>query len=164
MNRSINFKYYTKSVLSAFFILLFLSSIYAQARFNHPELKWKTFETAHFKIHYHEGAEWTANQSADIAEAIYGSVTSFYDFEPDSKTDLVIKDSDDFSNGAAYYYDNKIEIWATPLDFLLRGNHSWLRDVITHEFTHIVSLQKAMKYPRNFPGAYFQVIDYEDEK
>ena len=164
MNRSINFKYYKRSALSALFMLLFLSSIYAQARFNHPELKWKTFETAHFKIHYHEGSEWTANQSADIAEAIYGPVTSFYDFEPDSKTDLVIKDSDDFSNGAAYYYDNKIEIWATPLDFLLRGNHSWLRDVITHEFTHIVSLQKAMKYPRNFPGAYFQVIDYEDEK
>ncbi len=158
------FKYYTKSALSVFFMLSFLSSIYAQARFNHPELKWKTFETAHFKINYHEGAEWTANQSADIAEAIYGSVTRFYHYEPDSKTDLVIKDTDDFSNGAAYYYDNKIEIWATPLDFLLRGNHSWLRDVITHEFTHIVSLQKAMKYPRNFPAAYFQVIDYEDEK
>jgi len=141
-----------------------LGPLEAQERYNHPELKWLSFETEHFKIHYHEGAEWTAQETAHIAEAIYGPVTSLYDYEPDAKTHLYLKDYDDFSNGITYYYDNKIELWATPLDFLLRGNHSWLHDVITHEFTHIVTLQKAMKLPRSIPAAYFQVIDYEDEK
>jgi len=153
-----------------FFFLIF-SGIFIPAKvnaqfatYNHPELNWKSFETDHFEIHYHEGAEWTAWKSADIAEAVYGPVTSFYNYEPDQKTDLIIKDIGDNSNGAAYYYDNKIEIWATPLDYPLRGNHYWLLDVITHEFTHIVSLQKSMKYTRSIPGFYFQVIDYEDEK
>ncbi len=134
------------------------------ATYNHPELQWLSFETAHFEIHYHQGAEWTAWKSAEIAEAIYGPVTSFYNYKPKQKTDLVIKDIGDISNGAAYYYDNKIEIWATPLDYPLRGNHHWLLDVITHEFTHIVSLQKAMKFGLSVPGGYFQVLDYEDEK
>ncbi|MBN2600630.1 MAG: PD40 domain-containing protein [Candidatus Marinimicrobia bacterium] len=134
------------------------------ATYNHPELEWKTFETEHFEIHYHQGAEWTALKTAEIAESVYDPITSFYNYKPDQKTDLIIKDIGDISNGAAYYYDNKIEIWATPLDYPLRGNHHWLLDVISHEFAHIVSLAKSMKYSRSVPGFYFQVIDYEDEK
>jgi len=135
-----------------------------ESAYNHPELKWRSFETAHFRVHYHEGTDWTAQRTAEIAETVYEPVTKFYNYEPDDKTDLIIKDVDDISNGAAYYYDNKIEIWATPLDFPLRGNHDWLRDVLTHEFTHIVSLQKSMKYTRNLPAFYFQVLAYEKEK
>ncbi len=154
-----------KFFLFCWLLLGIFQGAFAQfSEFNHPELKWLTFETAHFKVHYHEGTEWTAYESARIAEAIYGPVTNFYNFAPREKTALIIKDTDDISNGAAYYYDNKIEIWATPLDFPMRGSHSWLRDVITHEFTHIVSLQKAMKFGRAIPGFYLQMIDYEKEK
>jgi len=135
-----------------------------QYGYNHPELKWYTIETEHFLVHYHNGAEWTAKRVAEIAEKIYKPVTEFYGYEPDSKTQLIIKDTDDYSNGAAYYYDNKILIWATPLDFILRGSHNWLWDVVTHEFTHIVSLQSSMKFSRKIPGMYFQVYSYEDEK
>ena len=146
-------------------LLFFFKLALAQfGEYNHPELEWQTFKTAHFKVHYHTGTEWTAREVAQIAEAIYGPVTSFYSFQPDNKTDLIIRDTDDISNGAAYYYDNKIEIWATPLDFPFRGNHSWLRDVVTHEFTHIVTLQKSMKFSRSVPGFYLQVLDYEKEK
>jgi len=144
--------------------MVLLCGVNGQVRYNHPELEWQTIETAHFELHYHQGAEWTARTSARIAETVYQPITEFFEYQPDEKTDLIIWDTDDISNGAAYYYDNKIDIWATPLDFLLRGNHNWLWDVIAHEFSHIVTLQKAMKYPRNFPAAYFQVIDYEDEK
>ncbi len=145
-------------------LFLPLSAQVQFATYNHPELDWKTFETEHFEVHYHQGAEWTAQKSAEIAESVYGPITSFYNYRPSQKTDLIIKDIGDNSNGAAYYYDNKIEIWATPLDYPLRGNHHWLLDVISHEFSHIISLGKSMKYSRSFPGAYFQVIDYEDEK
>ncbi len=50
------------------------------------------------------------------------------------------------------------------MDYDLRGAHSWLQDVITHEFTHIIQLGASMKYTRHVPGSYFQVLDYEDEK
>ena len=72
-----------------------------------------------------------------------------------------MKDADDYSNGAAYYYDNKIVIWATPLNFELRGSHRWLQNVITHEYAHIVSLQKSMKMGNRIPGAYVQYMGYE---
>ena len=55
-------------------------------------------------------------------------------------------------------------IWASPLDFELRGSHRWLQNVITHEFAHIVSLQKAMKAGTRIPGAYLQWMNYEEEK
>ena len=87
-----------------------------------------------------------------------------YKYKPDSKTHLIIKDTDDYSNGAAYYYDNKIEIWARPLDFDLRGSHRWMQDVIAHEFTHIIQIQASMKYNRKLPGFYLQSLQYEKEK
>ena len=144
-------------------ILLF-SLIYPQVEYNHPELTWYTFETEHFKIHFHDETEMTAREAATVAEVIYPKITSFYGFEPHQKTHLILLDPDDYSNGAAYYYDNKMMIWASPLDFELRGSHRWLQNVITHEFAHIVSLQKAMKAGTSVPGAYFQFMNYEEEK
>jgi len=144
--------------------ILVLSISFAQVQYNHPELNWHSIETDHFKIHFHDETEQTAREAATVAETIYPHVTALYEYEPPSKTHLVLIDPDDYSNGAAYYYDNKMVIWASPLDFELRGSHRWLQNVITHEFTHIISLQKAMKAGLSFPGAYFQFMGYEKEK
>jgi Tol biopolymer transport system component len=131
---------------------------------NHSELQWQTLTTEHFLIHFHQGTERTARRAAAIAEEIYPAITSLYDFRPQPPTHLIIRDTDDFANGAAYYYDDKIEIWATALEFELRGTHNWLRDVITHEFTHIVSLQAAARMPHSMPAFYLQGFGYEDER
>ena len=147
-----------------FYIIVFSVTLFGQFRYNHPEIDWQTFETEHFQVHFYKGTEGTAREGAFVAEQIYPYVTGLYDYEPPTKTDLIFTDVDDISNGAAYYYDNKIIIWASPLEFELRGSHRWLQNVVTHEFTHIVSLQKAMKAGLKFPGAYFQWMDYEDEK
>ncbi len=125
--------------------LLLSGLVIGQDYYNHPEIDWKTFETDHFQIHFYEGSEGTAREGAFVAEKIYPFVTQLYEYEPAEKTDIVFLDTDDISNGAAYYYDNKILIWASPMDFELRGSHRWLQNVITHEFTHIVSMQKSMK-------------------
>ena len=50
------------------------------------------------------------------------------------------------------------------MDYELRGAHRWLNNVITHEFIHIIQIGAAMKYPRRFPAAFFQYLDYEKEK
>ena len=135
-----------------------VSLLFSQIEYNHSEFNWHTFNTEHFKVHFHDETEATAREAATVAERIYAKVTTLYDFEPAGKTHLVLMDPDDYSNGAAYYYDNKIMIWASPLDFELRGSHRWLQNVITHEFTHIITLQKAMKAGTRFPGAYLQVM------
>ncbi len=134
-----------------------------QLDYNHPELEWQTIETEHFQIHFYPATESTAREGATVAESIYPHVTGLYNYEPPDKTDLVFLDTDDFSNGIAFYYDNKIYIWATPVDFILRGSHRWLQNVITHEFTHIVSLQAAMKAGLKIPAAYLQFMGYEAE-
>lgn len=141
------------------------SSVRAQLETpNHPELKWYTIETEHFLVHYYKETERSARVAAKVAEEVYPAVTSLYQIKPDTKVHLILKDTDDYSNGAAYYYDNKIIIWAMPLDFDLRGSHNWLRDVITHEFTHIVQLNAAMKFSRKVPAVYFQWINEEKER
>ena len=147
-----------------FVIIASNAALFGQAKYNHPELDWYTFETKNFKIHYHDGTEVSAREAATVAEMIFPKITDFYDFIPETKTDIILKDIDDYSNGAAYYYDNKIVIWASPLNFELRGSHRWLQNVITHEYAHIVSLQKSMKMGNKIPGAYFQFMGYEKEK
>ncbi|RCK74508.1 MAG: tolB protein precursor [Ignavibacteriae bacterium] len=146
------------------FLFLFVTIVTAQEEAPHPELEWYTIETEHFYVHYHKGAERTAQLTAKIAEEIYEPVTSLYNHKPDQKVSWIIKDYDDYSNGASYFYDNKIEIWATSMDFDLRGTHNWLRNVLTHEFTHIIQIQTSMKFGRRIPAFYFQWLGYEAER
>jgi Tol biopolymer transport system component len=132
--------------------------------YNHPELKWYSIETEHFFIHFHDGAERTARVVAKVAEDVYEPITSLYLYKPKGKFHFIIRDHDDYSNGAAFFYDNKIEIWASPMKFDLRGTHNWLRNVVTHEFTHMISLQSARKITQRIPAIYLQAIGYEDDR
>jgi len=155
----------SKIAVFCFLLVVTRGALFSQdAAYNHPELKWQTIETEHFAVHFHQGELRTAEQVAKIAEDVYKPISSLYNYEPDTKVHFIIKDYDDNSNGASYYYDNKIEIWAPPMDFHLRGTHNWLRDVVTHEFTHIISLGAARKFTRRIPAVYFQWIGYEKEK
>jgi hypothetical protein len=133
---------------------------------NHPELDWQVIESEHFRVLYHQGLEEAAQRAVQIAEEAYGPVTGLYGYQPGGKVRILIKDYDDYANGAAYYYQDTIEIWATALDhdFELRGATDWLRNVITHEFTHIVSLGAALKAPQRVPALYLQYFGYQRER
>ncbi len=135
--------------------------------FARPTLDWYTIETEHFNVVFHadaegQGSSRTAQVVARIAEDVYGPITGLYGYEPNSRVSIILKDYEDYSNGAAYFFDNKIEIWAPALSSSLRGDHNWLRNVITHEFTHIIQVQATMKSGRSLPFFYFQLLDYED--
>lgn len=145
--------------------LLLFSSTFISAQFNeyNPDYNWLTIRGKHVRVHYHEEAERTAKTVAKIADEIWEPITSLYQYEPDV-VDFVIKDIDDFSNGATFFFDNKIEIWASSLDFDLRGTHNWLRNVISHEFTHLVQIQAGMKLTRTVPVVYLQFLNYEDKR
>jgi len=156
-----------KIILRTVFLLFFsiANNSFAQyANDNHPELDWFTFETEHFFVHFHNGAERTAKLTGKIAEEIYEPVTELYQYQPDVKVHFILRDHDDYSNGGAYFYDNKIEIWATAMDFELRGSHNWLRNVLTHEFIHMIQIGSARKITQRVPAFYFQWIGYEDER
>ncbi len=145
-------------------LALALSAPVRTYAYNNTSLKWRTISTAHFDVHFHQGAEWTAKEVAEAAEEIYPFITSLYNYEPNGKINFIIKDTDDYANGATYYYDNKIEIWATNLEFGFRGTSKWIQNVVTHEFTHMISIQAGFKMTRHVPALYFQLIDFEKEK
>jgi Tol biopolymer transport system component len=153
-----------KRTLQLFLLAVLLVFAGRAAAFNNPSLKWETIKTPHFEVHYHQGAEWTAEQVAKILEEINGPITGLYQYEPSYPVHFIIRDTHDYANGAAYFYENKVEIWATNLEFGFRGTTDWLRNVVTHEYTHIVSIQAGTRLPQRIPAAYFQLISFEDEK
>ncbi|MCP5062005.1 MAG: biopolymer transporter Tol, partial [Ignavibacteriae bacterium] len=128
-----------------------------------PDYNWFSLKGENVIVHYHEETERTARTVLKIADEVWGPITELYQYEPDI-VHYVIKDIDDYSNGATYFFDNKIEIWSSSLDFDLRGTHNWLRNVISHEFTHMVQIQAAMKVGRTMPAFYLQFLNYEDKK
>ena len=132
---------------------------------NHPELTWRTLATEHFRVLYHDGLEHTARQAAEVAEAAYGPVTRLYGYRPAGPVRVILKDYDDYGNGAAFFYHDAIEIWITPLehDFELRGTSDWLRNVLTHELVHIISLGAARKGPQRVPAAFLEYFAYKPE-
>ncbi len=152
-------------IKSALLVLLLSAGLQAQFfEYNHPELKWKSFDTPHFTVHFTNGTRRTALLVAKIAEEIYPHVTGIYNYTPKSKINFVIRDTDDYSNGGAYFLDNKIDIWASNLDYIMRGTTDWLRNVVTHEYTHMISIQKMMKSSLTVPFGFLQVFDYEKER
>jgi len=150
------------------FLILTLLVIQSQLTFAQlddfdPDYNWFSLKGKHVIVHYHEETERTARTVLKIADEVWGPITELYQYEPDV-VHYVIKDIDDYSNGATYFFDNKIEIWSSSLDFDLRGTHNWLRNVISHEFTHMVQIQAAMKVGRTMPAFYLQFLNYEDKK
>jgi len=130
---------------------------------NPSHLRWRVIETEHFSVYYHQGLEEFAREASEVAEAVYGPVTELYGYRPKGKVHLVVRDDLDYANGVSFFYQDKIEIWATGLDVELRGTTDWLWNVITHEFVHMVSLQLAMRYPKFMPALYLQVFGYQPE-
>ena len=90
--------------MSRFLIILLFSSSTLLAQFTefHPELEWYTIKGTHVEVHFHSGAERTAKVVAKIADEVWGPITSLYEYEP-STVHYIIKDIDDYSNGATYF-------------------------------------------------------------
>ncbi len=109
----------------------------------HAQLQ--TISTEHFQIHFMPGAENTARRTAETAEEVFAPLAAAFEYFDEFQTIhvLVLDSSDLLGNGMADYYSNTIYIWATSLDIELRGTHDWIRNVLTHELTHVMTLTKA---------------------
>ena len=107
----------------------------------------QTIITDHFRVHFSTGAEGTARRVAETCEEVFPTLAAAYDYYDDFRTIhvIVLDSSDRLGNGWADYYTNTMAIWATHLDFELRGSHDWIKNVVTHELTHIITLNKARK-------------------
>jgi Tol biopolymer transport system component len=125
---------------------------------NAAHIDWRTAETEHFRFHYPRELGEVAGEVAGIAEGVAPGIVQRYNVRLPGKVEFVVRD-DIFSNGWANSLQNTMTVWATDWDFPVRSTHNWLRDVVTHEFAHLVSIQSGAKLPAFIQGV---VVGYED--
>lgn len=127
-----------------------------------PSLTWKTIETPHFSIHFHQGEERIAEESARHAEEAHTRLTQRLHWIPSGKTQLVLVDHADRVQGEATPFPyNTIYInpyppaagILTPIRY-----RNWLRAIIFHEYAHIVQLDQAHRLPKVFRFIFGRVI------
>ena len=58
--------------------------------FHDPALKWRTIETDHFRIHYHNGEAALAQSFWPKAEAVYQDTCAYLNWYPLAKTEVVL--------------------------------------------------------------------------
>ena len=106
----------------------------------------KSFSTDHYVISFFPGAEGTAHRVAETAEEIFAPLAAAYDYYDDfAPIHILVLDNTDFGNGGADDYSNTVIIWASNLDWEIRGEHPWIRNVLTHEIAHVMTLDKTRK-------------------
>src|SRR4030065_1811719 len=116
-----------------------------------PSLTWNSLRSPHFVVHFHDGEEGLARVSIGIAEQVHAHLSQQLNWTPLEPTDIVLTDGIDLSNGYAQVVPaNVINIFVNPPDSIngLEDHGSWLTTVITHEYVHILHLDKARGAPR----------------
>ncbi len=109
-----------------------------------PSLDYRTFTTAHFRIHYPKDLSEVAARFADAAESAYRNVSKALGVEFPESTNLVIVEQSDESNVFTTVFPDR-QIF---LDLSLPNEGTGLSDfadypdwVMTHEYTHVLHLQ-----------------------
>lgn len=105
-----------------------------------PEVEWRYFETEHFKIVYHPEVLDQANAVATIAESVLSDQARFTGFKLYRKIAIIVSGLDDFANGFAVPRD-VMKVWVNPLYTSTRVDQDWLKNLVTHELTHIVQME-----------------------
>ena len=157
-------KFTIKSIIAAC-STLFLAGFASAAGFygNQSDIKWKTAGTEHFQFIYPVEYSTHAAKVSAYAEAVYDSVTSRYHKALPGRVNAVLNNAL-YSNGSAIPSENALNLWLTNWDFKIRSSHGWISDVVTHEFSHLVSIESGVKIIPNLYGFQFSYSDYYNER
>ncbi len=142
-----------QSCLIKYLLLLSLLCIsHAHATALHdPQLSWKTVESPHFLVHFHQGEATLASEVSAIAEQHHQRLSQAFNWQPKKKTHVVLTDRFDFSNGwATPLPDNRITLIVRPPSSGngLEDYDHWLELVFIHEYIHILHLDMANGSPK----------------
>jgi hypothetical protein len=137
-------------LIAALACLAVATSAAAATRYR-PDLRFRSIATAHFVIHFHQGLEPLAARLAVLAEDVHEELSRRMGHAPGGRTHVVLVDQDDVPNGWATPLPyNLIEITAAaPAGAALVGNTTdWLRLVFTHEYAHVLHLDRSRGWAR----------------
>jgi hypothetical protein len=159
---------------AALLLLLALAATTRAAERYDPRFRFRTTRTAHFDIHAHQGEEALARRLAVIAERVHAKLEPELG-RPRGRVQVILVDQTSLSNGWAtpFPYD-AIEITAVPpaLESILGNTTDWLELVFTHEYTHILHLDRTRGFmqavrrvfgrvPLAFPNAFLPTWQVE---
>lgn len=125
-----------------------------------PGKDWRTLATLHFNIHYENPQQAFARRLAAIAERVHTTLTPRAMYAPPDKTEIVINDSVDMSNGAATVmpYRQFFIYMTPPTGGELMDDADWVEMVFTHEYMHVLHMDQAGGFPaglRSVLGRWF---------
>ena len=137
-------------------VVIFAASSQAATLFD-PALRFRTLKTDHFVIYFHQNESALATRLAGIAEETWRALERPLGRRPPTRTHVVLADQTEFANGYATPLPrDTIVIYATwPAGSEFIGNaDDWLRVAFTHEFTHIVHLDRSESWARWVHGIF----------
>ncbi|PYR20659.1 MAG: hypothetical protein DMF94_11005 [Acidobacteria bacterium] len=134
--------------LTAAVLLLFAGTANAATLFD-PALRFRMLPTEHFTIYFHKGEERLAGRLAVIAEETWRILERPLGVMPPRRTQVVLADQTELANGYAtpLPFDTIVIYTVSPSgsEFVFGD---WLRLAFTHEFTHIVHLDRSEGWAR----------------
>lgn len=130
-------------------VLLILSVIVSRqvlaipAAWDRSDTDWQTRTSAHFELHYPARYESMAQHALSIAERVHDELVPFFQQQPDERTQMVLVDDYDYSNGWATPFPfAQIRLFASPPEDVggLEHMDEWLHGLIRHEYVHILHM------------------------
>lgn len=116
-----------------------------------PELRWRTLETEHFRITYHEPLGDMAQKLAKVTERAHQMLAPIMRHTPRFRTEVLITDDTDFSNGSATatpFATVRLYLTAPDNRSELNDYDDWLFALFVHEYTHILHLDTINGLPK----------------
>lgn len=108
-----------------------------------PGHRWRTAESPHFILHFHEGLHPLAQRALRALEEAHERLVPFFGEGPKQKTQVVLTDHTDAANGSATAFGRpQIVLHAAPPDDLsiLGDFDDWLFILVAHEYAHVLHL------------------------
>ncbi|HHL39576.1 MAG TPA: peptidase S9 [Deltaproteobacteria bacterium] len=119
--------------------------------------RFRTIETEHFAVHFHQGLERLARRAAAVAESRFSEMSRDFLWTPKERIHIVLTDGSDFAGGTASVvpysaiYINTVP----PLQDRPIGEYGdWLELIVVHELAHVFTLEPV----RGFWGAMRKVF------
>jgi hypothetical protein len=120
-----------------------------------PALRFRSLPTEHFVIYFHQGEDVLAQRLARIAEDAWRALERPLGLTPPRRTRVVLADQTEQFNGYATPIPyNTVVLYAVTPSGSSSDFDDWLRLVFTHEFTHIVHLDRSEGWARVARGIF----------
>lgn len=112
---------------------------------------WRYLQSVHFRAYYLPGQETYARQTIYQAEEVHARLIPFLRWLPFGRTNLIIADHTDIVNDFAAILPKRTIIIYPSQDAGGRHNYAhWLREVLFHEYTHILQMDMQRGIPAGF--------------